>query len=239
MTCCVALIPARGGSKRLPRKNIIDFLGRPIIEYTIEAAHRSGCFNRIVVSTEDQEIATLASEYGAEVAERSMALAGDSASVIEVCLDFLARQEASGKLPDHLAVLYPTAPLRSDNDVKAVMSKLEPGVCDFAMAVTRYDLPPHQALKFGPDDTLQPMWPELVARRSSDLPQLCVDNGSTYAVTTEAFREHRTFYGPTLRGFEMPRERSIDIDTPLDLELARAAARRLGLSRAAAIGEHT
>src|ERR1700686_1928854 len=93
----VAIIPARGGSKRLPRKNIIDFLGKPIIGYTIDAALQSGCFERVVVSTEDDEIAGVAEACGASVDRRAPALATDSAGVVDVCIDFLNREAAAGR----------------------------------------------------------------------------------------------------------------------------------------------
>lgn len=222
----VAIIPARGGSKRLPRKNIIDFLGRPIIAYTIDAARDCGCFDRVVVSTEDDEIAAIAERLGAIVDRRPPALATDAAVIVDVCLDFLDREGKAGRNWRVLGCLYATSPLRTAADIRATMSLLKPGYCDFAMAVTAYDLQPHIALKFAPDGSLTPMWPDLLPFRASDLPPLRVGNGSTYIVDVAAFRRARSFYGPGLHGHEMPRERSIDIDTPYDLELALWAARR-------------
>lgn len=227
----VAFIPARGGSKRLPRKNIIDFLGRPIIAWTIEAARKSGCFDRIVVSTEDVEIGDVAARFGAELDRRSPELASDEARVVDVCRDFLERDRQAGRAWTELCVLYATAPLREAADVRATMGLLEPGACGFALAVTAYDLPPHQALRVGDRASMEPMWPELVSRRASEIPVLRVDNGSTYAVSVPRFLEARTFYGPGLRGHDMPRERSIDIDTRRDYELALWEARRLANER--------
>ena len=224
----VALIPARGGSKRLPRKNVIDFLGRPIIAYTIEAALASGCFERVVVSTEDDEIAAVAEASGALVARRSAALSTDTATVVEVCIDLLDSEAAAGRQWQILGCLYATAPLRTAADIRATLALLEPGACAFAMAVTAYDLDPWAALKFGPDGGLSPMWPELIELRPQQLPRMRVDNGSTYAVNVAEFRMHRTFYGPGLRGHEMPRERSVDIDTKGDLDIALWHARSIG-----------
>lgn len=226
MMSCACLIPARGGSKRLPRKNIADFLGRPIIAYTIEAARASGLFSRIAVSTEDREIARIARDQGTEWHERPVALAGDSARLIDVCLGFLEDEERAGRRYGTLGCLLPTAPLRGADDVRGVHDLLEPGACEFAMAVTTYDLPPLQALRRTPDGFLEPMWPEFVNLRSQEAPSLVVDNGSTYFATIGALRRERTFYGPRLRGHLMPRERSVDIDEPFDLELARALAQR-------------
>ncbi len=222
----IAIIPARGGSRRLPRKNVVDFLGRPIIAWTIEAARVSGCFARIVVSTEDDEIAGVAARFGAEIARRPLALAADAATVVDVCLDLLAGEDQAGRGWPRMVCLYATAPLRGAADIRRTAALLEPGRCDFAIAVTDFDLPPHQALKPRGNGGLEPMWPELIGRRSSEMPALCVDNGSTYAVTVAAFRARRSFYGPGLRGHAMPRSRSVDIDTVEDLDYARWLAGR-------------
>jgi pseudaminic acid cytidylyltransferase len=227
----VALIPARGGSKRLPRKNIIDFLGRPIIAYTIEAAQESGCFARVAVSTDDDEIAGIARRCGAEIALRQPELASDSATLIEVCLEFLDNEKGDGRDWLYLGCLYATAPLRNAQDVRATMSLLEPGRCAFTMAVTGYEHYAHQAMAMDKDGTLTPMWPDLVERRGSDLPPLRAGNGSTYGLEVAAFRRHKAFYGPGLRGHDMPRERSIDIDTQTDLDLALFCAQRIGMGR--------
>jgi len=228
----VALIPARGGSKRLPRKNIVDFLGRPIIAYTIDAAHDSGCFARVAVSTDDAEIAEIAQRCGAEVVLRRPELASDRATLLDVCLDFLDSEQAAGRGWLYLGCLYATAPLRNAGDVRATMNLLEAGRCSFSMAVTAYDHYAHQAMALGKDGALTPMWPELVERRGSDLPPLRAGNGSTYGLEVTAFRRHKAFYGPGLRGHDMPRERSIDIDTPTDLDFALYCAQRLGIGRA-------
>jgi CMP-N-acetylneuraminic acid synthetase len=150
MSNAVAIIPARGGSKRLPRKNIVDFLGRPIIAYTIDAARDSGCFERIVVSTEDDEIVAIAERAGAMVDRRAPELATDGVGLVDVCLDFLDREAGVGRNWDVMACLYATAPLRNAKDIRATMALLEPGRCAFSMAVTSYERYPHQALKFCP-----------------------------------------------------------------------------------------
>jgi len=225
----IAVIPARGGSKRLPRKNIIDFRGKPIIAYTIEAARDCGLFERVVVSTEDKEIGKIAGGLGAEVAQRPARLAGDEIGVVEVCLDLLDREASAGRNYDVLCCLYATAPLRRAADIAKTVGLIEPGVCDFAMAVTRYNYPPHQALYLGGDGGLRPVWPELVSKREQDIGDTCVDNGSTYAVVTSAFREHRTFYGATLRGHFMSCWRSSDINEKDDLVMAEMLAGKLEL----------
>jgi pseudaminic acid cytidylyltransferase len=208
----------------------MDFHGRPMIAYTIEAARDSGCFDRVVVSTEDTEIADVARGFGAEIDQRAAELATDQARVTDICLELLKREVRAGRKWIVMACLYATAPMRTAADIRATVDLLEPGRCDFAMAVTRYSLAPHQALKTGAGGALAPMWPELIEQRASALPPLVVDNGSTYAVDAAAFELHKTFYGPNLRGYEMPRDRSIDIDTREDYEHALWMAARFDKS---------
>ena len=223
----VCIIPARGGSKRLPRKNIAEFLGKPILAHSVAAAHDSGVFARVVVSTEDREVAEAARNAGAEVHERSHGLATDTARLVDVCLAFLREEEDAGRAWDFFGCLLATAPMRNADDVRRAYGLIEPGICDFAMAVTTYSLPPLQALRSGENGFLRPMWPEMINLRSQEAPQLYVDNGSTDLATARAFQSEKTFYGSRLRGHVMPRERSIDIDEPHDLELARLLAPRV------------
>jgi len=217
----IAIIPARGGSKRLPRKNIIDFNGLPMITWTIQAAQKSNCFERIIVSTEDAEIAAIASDAGAEVSNRPHKLATDSTRVVDVCLELLNITEKQGQLYKQFCCLYATAPLRTAEDIRATMDLIEPGKCDFSMAVTTYDVPAYQSLKKNKDGSLSPMWPELINLREDQIGELVVDNGSTYAADVSAFRKCCSFYGSNLRGHLMPRSRSVDINVAEDYELAK------------------
>ncbi len=230
----IAVIPARGGSKRFPRKNVAPFFGLPIVAHTIKAALGSGCFVRTVVSTDDAEIAAIARAHGAETDDRPAHLATDTAGVVEVCLDLLARERAVGREFAVLCALYATSPLRGADDIRATMALLEPGKCDFAIAVTDYDLPPYRALRENADGTLEPMWPELAFRKSQDMPVLRVNNGSTYAVGVRAFERAKVFTGPGCRGHLMARGRSTDIDFPEDLDVAVQKARALGWREAEA-----
>jgi pseudaminic acid cytidylyltransferase len=223
----IAIIPARGGSRRLPRKNIADFLGRPLISYTIQSAFLAGCFDRVVVTTEDDEIAMIASDYGAEVDIRRPELATDTVGVVDVCLDLLEKDEQKGRSWQKMVCLYATAALRNSHDIVGTLGLLKPGERNFVMAVTSYTHSPFQAMEVTPDGRLSRIFPD-AADSSSRRSQVRVDNGSTYAVGTAAFREHRTFYGPGLVGYDMPLERSIDIDSADDLDRAVANARRLG-----------
>jgi len=220
----LAVIPARGGSKRLPRKNVLPFLGQPMFAHSVAAALASGLFERVIVSTEDEEIAGLVDATGAILDARPAELATDRATLVEVCLDVLDRERAAGRDYDVICLCYATAPMRNAADIAATVALIEPGVCDFAQAVTHFSHYPHQAMRTDAGGYLQPMWPEWACKRSSDVPPLLAGNGSTYAAWVPAFREVRDFIGPRTRGYTMPFARSIDIDTREDYELACAVA---------------
>jgi len=219
MTDAIAIIPARGGSKRLPRKNILSVNGRPLIAYTIEAALTSACFARVIVSTEDDEIAAVAGAAGAEVHSRDGRLASDTATVVEVCCEVLGRPDVKSRMPLRFACLLATAALRTADDIRNAAAMLVPSRCDFVMAVTEYEKSPLQALVEQSDGSLRLMWPDLIDLPRTEAPKLVVDNGSIYWCRTEAFLAERTFYGRSLQGYRMPRERSVDVDTATDLAL--------------------
>ena len=222
----VAVIPARGGSKRLPRKNILSFLGKPIIGWSIEAAKNSGLFEQIFVSTDDDEIVAISEQFGADIDYRDPNLATDEASVANVCLDFLRKEGSKGKAWREMVVLYATAPMRTAEDIRQTVALLKNEDCKFALAATDYDLPPHQALKLGDNQQVQAMWPEIVAMKASDVGRLVVDNGSTYAVNVDAFLGQKNFYGPGLRVHLMPRHRSHDIDEAIDFKIVEFFAQQ-------------
>jgi N-acylneuraminate cytidylyltransferase len=224
----IAIIPARGGSKRLPRKNVIDFLGKPILGWSLDAAHATGLFDRVLVSTEDAEIAEIARSLGGEVDARPSELGGDAITVADVCVELLQRLAQQGETYATMTVLYATAPLRSAADIRATFELLEPGACDHALAVTEYDHPVHQALTRGKKGDLMAQFPDWVSRRKDTVPAFYCGNGSTYCVGVDDFLKTRSFYGPGMRGHIMPRERSIDIDTRADYELALFYANRGG-----------
>jgi pseudaminic acid cytidylyltransferase len=223
----LAIIPARGGSKRLPKKNVLSFAGRPMIAYSIEAARQSKLFDTVLVSTEDPEIAAAARAEGAEVMTRPAELATDTATVNQTLLAALHALARAGRSWDRFCCLYATAPLRSAADLIAMEKLLDPPHVCFVMAVSAYGLPPHQAMVRDDRGYLRFQWPELGQRRASDLPAFVVDNGSTYWADVEAYRKQQTFYGDTLLGYEMPLSRSIDIDTREQFDLALATRQLL------------
>jgi len=226
----IAIIPARGGSKRLPRKNILNFMGHPIISYTINAAIESQYFSRVVVSTEDREIAEVAQEYGAKVMMRPLELAQDTSRVIDVCMHVIEQESKQERHYTSMCCLYATAPLRNSEDILATMKILQPDICDFSMAVTSYYFPPHQALKEEKNGILQPLLPDMAHMQSQAVGKIVVDNGSTYGVNIEKFLKEKTFYGTNLKGNFMPRSRSVDIDELEDFELAEIFAKNKKLN---------
>jgi len=226
----LCLIPARGGSRRFPRKNLAPLCGKPLIAYTIIAARASGLFDRVVVSTEDEEIREVAQAWGAEVPFRRPAeLATDTAGNVDVCLDTLARLASEGERFDFLGCLLPTSPLRTVEDLHGAHAALLERDADAVMAVTEYAIPPFWALEER-DGFLRPHWGRRYMVKSQELPKVCVDNGAIYLVRVDALERERSFYSARLTGYWMPRERSVDVDQPVDLALAEFFLTRQGVA---------
>lgn len=215
------LIPARGGSKRLPRKNVALVNGRPALEYAVAAARDSGLFERISVSTEDAEIAAIARAAGAELHERAAALATDSATVVDTALDFIDAVEARQGTLEGICVILPTAVLLRSADLRAAHARFCVGDADTVMAVTSFIETPFQAMR-EVGGYLHPMFVSEFRRRSQELPALCVDSGYFYFSRIDVLRRHRTFYSDRLVGYRLPRDRSLDIDEPEHLRIAEA-----------------
>ena len=216
----IAIIPARGGSKRLPRKNVLPFMGRPMLAHPVHACLDSGLFDRVIVSTEDEEIAAVAQAAGAEVLHRDSNLATDHAGVAKVCADTLHRLSRTGFEPVIFCCLYATAVFVTSDDLHHSLALMEaPPEVDGIMGVSLYNLQPHVALRED-NGFLSPMWPELINHKSQEMPRLVASNGTLYWLRTAAFRVSQTFYLRRLRGYEMPRHRVIDIDTDEDYRMA-------------------
>lgn len=220
----IALIPARGGSKRLPKKNKLPFLGKPMISYSIEAAQAADLFDEIIVSTDDEDIANIAKHHHVKVVWREPELATDTITVTEVCIEFLKKQLKVTPDLQQLCVLYATAPLRSNDDIISVVKLLNKD-CPYALAVTNYYYDVHQALVCE-NDSVKPVFPKLINFQSEKVPEFCVDNGSTYAVDVKHFIRDKTFFGPGLRVYFMPHHRSIDINDQYDFNLATYIAQK-------------
>jgi N-acylneuraminate cytidylyltransferase len=221
MAAPVCLIPARGGSKRFPRKNIAPLHGKPVLAYAVEAAMRSAIFTDVWVSTDDADIAAVARTHGARVHDRPPALAADDATVVDVALDFVGWLEQATGAVETLAIVLPTAALLAPGDVIGGWQRLRDRSADFVMAVTPYLESPFQALE-EVGGYLRPFFGPQYLRRSQSLPPVVVDSGAFYFARVEALRRERTLYGTRLAGYPIPRERSIDIDEPYHLTIAAA-----------------
>jgi len=217
-TAPICIIPARGGSKRLPRKNIIDVDGKPIIVWTIEQAIKTGVFEKVIVSTEDKIIAdTVLKWTAADVWVRPESLATDTSTVDEVCLDVLTKYE--NKLPKNFCCLYATSILRSVADITESYNMLCNEKVDSVMTITEYEQYPHQALNINDNCEISIQWPELLMMKRQIRPHLVVDAGSIYWANTDAFIENKNFYCDSMKGFQVPRNRAIDVDVEEDLEI--------------------
>lgn len=221
---CICIIPARGGSKRIPRKNITDFNGKPLIAWSIQTAIDSGLFSDVVVSTDDPEIADVAISNGASVPfERDPSLADDFATTADVLKDALQRLEPSNTV----CCFYPTAPMITADDLSSAYDKLKQQDANCVISVTEYDFHPLRAFAVGRDQTLSFNWPEHALTRSQDLPEMLHDAGAFYLLNVSSFVDAGAIiHGKTL-GQPIPRNRALDIDTPTDLEMARAQHRAL------------
>lgn len=215
----VAIIPARGGSKRIPRKNIKHFLGKPMISYSITAALKSQLFDRVIVSTDDEEIATVAKAYGAEVPfMRPAALADDhtgTGAVIDHALEYLKQ---AGESVDYACCIYATAPLLQVEYLVQAYQQLKTSNKQFAFSVTHYQFPILRSLRQLPDGGVEPMWPEHIGKRSQDLEEAIHDAGQFYWGKAEAFASDSGYgmFSTDAIPIVLPRYLVQDIDTEED-----------------------
>ena len=225
----IALIPARGGSKGIPRKNLAPLAGKPLIAWTIEAALGSKNVRRVIVSTDDPEIAKVARQHGAEVPFlRPPDLAADEAGALGVALhalDWLG--ENAGEEPEYLLLLQPTSPLRMTADIDAAIDLARTRGADAVLGVCEAEPHPFLARRVDESGVLSDFIPlaEKPVRRQ-DFPEAYVLNGALYLNRSASLRASRTFQPPGALALVMPRERSLDIDTPLDLRLAEALLKK-------------
>lgn len=216
----LAIIPARGGSKRIPRKNVKEFQGQPIIGYSISAALRSGCFSRVMVSTDSEEIATEARHYGAEVPFlRSEATANDYATTADVIREVLDEYERRGERFDAICCIYATAPFILPFRLREGRGILEAGH-EAAFTCVEYSYPVQRGLEIGADGRIAMRWPQYAASRSQDLTPTYHDAGQFYFCRTEAFRRDNTLWGPDALPIVLPELEVQDLDTPTDWRLA-------------------
>ncbi|OIN57915.1 pseudaminic acid cytidylyltransferase [Arsenicibacter rosenii] len=216
----IAIIPARGGSKRIPRKNIRPFLGKPIITYVIDAAIQSGLFDEVMVSTDDAEIAAVAEQYGAMVPFfRSAKNADDHASTIDVLLEVLDNYAAQNRRFDHLCCLYPTAPFVTGDLLKRAFQALTDKQADIIYPLQRFDFPIQRAF-FLRDGLIQWADPDNYLKRSQDLEPAYHDAGQFYWFGAQALTTHRNLQKLRAGGIEINQMQAHDIDTEEDWQMA-------------------
>ena len=219
----IAIIPARGGSKRIPKKNIKIFHGKPMIAYSIEAALKSRCFDRIIVSTDDQEIADTALKYGAEVPFlRPAAIADDYATTMDVmehAIQYLAKEKIS---PEFICCIYATAPFILADDLRKGLGMLNEPKVEYAFSATSFPFPIQRAIKLTGQGDVKMFSEQYADTRSQDLVEAYHDAGQFYWGRTSAFIARKAIFSEHSKVVLLPRKRVQDIDTVEDWELAEA-----------------
>ncbi len=217
----VAIIPARGGSKRIPRKNIKAFGGRPMIAWSILAAQKSGCFDQIIVSTDDDEIAELAKAHGAEAPfRRPEALADDHTPTVPVIAHAVQWLADNGTPAEEVCCLYATAPFVQAEDLSRGLEALRSTDAAYAFPVTSFAFPIQRAVRLRADGRVEMFYPEHSQTRSQDLPEAYHDAGQFYWGHARAWLAGLPVIGPSSTSIILPRYRVQDIDTPEDWERA-------------------
>lgn len=218
----VAIIPARGGSKRIPRKNIKPFAGKPMIAWSVEAALASGCFDRVIVSTDDEEIATVAKEWGAEVPfRRPPELSDDHTGTIPVIAHAIKWLSEQREALEAVCCLYATAPFVQPEDLRWGYESLQRGEeVDYAFSVTSYAFPIQRALRLTPEGRVAMFQPENFHTRSQDLEEAWHDAGQFYWGRAEAWLKGLPIFSEHAVPVILPRHRVQDIDTPEDWQRA-------------------
>lgn len=219
MKLCV--IPARGGSKRIPRKNIKLFCGKPMIAWSIEAALQSGCFDQVVVSTDDFEIAEVALKFGAQVPfTRPAALSDDHTGTTAVVAHAISWFKAQGNTPKEVCCLYATAPFVIAEDLRASLKMLTESGADYAFSVTSYSFPVQRAIRITAQGRVEMFNPDYFHTRSQDLEDAYHDAGQFYWGRANAWLESKVIFARDSVAVQLPRYRVQDIDTIEDWQVA-------------------
>ena len=216
----LAIITARGGSKRIPRKNIKDFLGRPIITYSIDAAINAGCFDEVMVSTDDDEIASIARRSKAIVPFfRSKGASDDFATTCDAIIEVLQAYSGQGREFDYACCIYPAAPFITACKLEKGYELVKNSGADAVVPVVRFDYPVQRALRIE-GGRLQMFWPENRDIRSQDLKPAYHDAGQFYWLNVEKFLTNKILFGDNTLPLEVPASEVQDIDTLEDWLLA-------------------
>jgi N-acylneuraminate cytidylyltransferase len=217
----IAIIPARGGSKRIPRKNNQEFCGKPMIAWSIEAALQSGCFNQVIVSTDDAEITEVARQAGAEVPfVRPSSLSDDHTGTTAVIRHALEWLREHGIRPQQVCCIYATAPFINPDDIRCGLDILNKTDSDYAFTVTSYPFPIQRAVRITSQGRVEMFQPEQFSARSQDLEEAFHDAGQFYWGKAGAWLAERTIFGLHSAPVLLPRHRVQDIDTMEDWQRA-------------------
>jgi CMP-N-acetylneuraminic acid synthetase len=230
----LAVIPARGGSKRLPKKNLRELGGKPLLAHSIVAAQESGLFERIVVSTDSAEIAAAAARYGADVPFlRDAQLADDVTPVSEVTLDVLRRIDPAGETYTQVCQLMANCPLRTACDIISSYEQFVRSGAGAQISVVRFGWQnPWWAVRRDEHFVLEPLFEDALTQRSQDLAPLYCPTGAVWWAEAETLRRHRTYHIPGRTGWEMPWDHGVDIDTEEDWLVVDVLLRRQQANRA-------
>ena len=222
----IAIIPARSGSKGVPNKNIINFCGKPLMTYAIDAAKETGLFDRIIVSTDSEEYARIATEAGAEAVMRPAELATDTASSYSVIKHVL--EECLTEPCDYFVLLQVTSPMRTAKHIAEACALFEQSGdnIDYVVSVKESDCPSHMSFVIDEDNTLKNFQYDIRRGRRQDYPQEYCLNGAVYIARPATYIASQTFFGPRSLAYKMSDVDSVDIDTWLDYDLARLLMER-------------
>lgn len=217
----ICIIPARGGSKRIPRKNIKSFMGKPIIAYSIEAAVKSGLFDKVMVSTDDDEIAKIAIQFGATVPfMRSKETSNDFATTADVINEVLDCYEKKGYRFDVVCCIYATAPFVTTERLIEAANAIKSEKFDSAFSCVAFSYPVLRGLVINKEGHINMKWPKYKSSRSQDLPQFYHDAGQFYISKVDSFRKSNGFWGEKTAPIVLSELEVQDLDTPTDWALA-------------------
>ena len=216
----LCIIPARGGSKRIPRKNIKPFMGNPIIAYSIEAALNSGVFDEVMVSTDDEEIAGVARQYGASVPFlRSAETSNDYATTVDVLLEVVNKYKEQGKDFETICCLYSTAPFVTSERLQEASSQIS-DMIDACFTIVQYSYPIQRSLRINGDNCVEMKFPEHLKSRTQDLEKVYHDAGQFYFVKTDALVNEKTVWCKRTAPLILSELEVQDLDTLTDWQLA-------------------
>ncbi len=219
MRLCV--IPARGGSKRIPRKNIKSFCGQSMIAYSIKVAIASECFDKVIVSTDDQEIAEVAKSFRAEVPFiRPDELANDYTATIPVIKHAIEWFDDQGRSPSEVCCLYATAPFVQEDSIRKAYKKMKQEKADYCFTVTSFAFPIQRAIKITAENRIEMFYSEYLETRSQDLEESYHDAGQFYWGKAEAFKQQKPLFSKGSTPYILPRHLVQDVDTPEDWKRA-------------------